>query len=114
MSARTILNPPLINEINGTIDGLTNGTGELSVLTVEIGKNSVINTGLLTIGNTSGTAFAIFAITPDAGNPLSISKAIKPTGLVDANGLTGGSGQVPVANGTGGFVWTTQVAVVPA
>jgi hypothetical protein len=107
MSARTILNPPLINEIGGTLSGLTDGTGELSILTLEIGAKSVINTGLLTIGNTSATAFAVFAITPAAGNPLSISKAIQPTGLVDANGSTGVDGQVPVANGTGGFVWTT-------
>jgi hypothetical protein len=114
MSARTILNPPLINEINGTLSGLTNGTGELDVLEVTIGANSVINVGLLTIGNTSGTAYAVFTISPIAGNPLVISKAIQPSGLVDANGSTGANGQVPVANGTGGFVWTTQVEVVPA
>jgi hypothetical protein len=107
MSARTILNPPLINELNGTINGLTNGTADLNVFTVQIGVDSVINTGLLTIGNISDELFARFSISPIAGNPLVISRIIQPAGLVDSNGSTGAAGQVPVANGAGGFVWTT-------
>jgi len=41
-----------------------------------------------------------------AGN-LTTTGTIRPSGLVDANGATGTAGQYPVANGTGGFVWTT-------
>jgi len=41
------------------------------------------------------------------GGNLTTTGTIRPSGLVDANGVTGTAGQYLVANGTGGFVWTT-------
>jgi hypothetical protein len=80
--------------------------GELQGGTAQIGFNSVPGDIVLQVGNTSGI-YANFSIGVGAGNPLTINRIIQPAGLVDANGLTGTAGQYPVANGAGGFVWTT-------
>jgi len=80
--------------------------GELQAGSAQIGYGSAAGTVVLQVGNPAGTN-ADFSIGAGAGNPLVISRIIQPAGLVDANGLTGTAGQYPVANGAGGFVWTT-------
>ena len=101
------------NGFTATAGGITiNGgnvncqIGELQGASAQIGYGSVPGTVVLQVGNPAGTN-ANFTISAGAGNPLTISRAIQPAGLVDANGLTGTAGQYPVANGAGGFVWTT-------
>jgi hypothetical protein len=96
-------------QIGGTLTTTGNVNcqdGELQGGTAQIGFNSVPGDIVLQVGNTSGI-YANFSIGVGAGNPLTINRIIQPAGLVDANGLTGTAGQYPVANGAGGFVWTT-------
>ena len=93
-------------DITATAGNVACQAGELQAGTAQIGYGSVDGDVVLQVGNPSGTN-ADFSIGAGAGNPLTISRAIQPTGLVDANGLSGTNGQYPVANGAGGFVWTT-------
>jgi hypothetical protein len=60
-------------------------SGELVAPSASIGQNSTTGDVVLQIGLPTGP-YANLSISADAGNPLQISSAIQPTGLVDANG----------------------------
>ena len=57
----------------------------------------------LTIG-TGSTANSI-SISGTSGNPLTFSRGILPNVIYDSTNSFGTAGQVPTANGTGGWVW---------
>ncbi|AIW01935.1 MAG: hypothetical protein YSLV7_ORF16 [Yellowstone Lake virophage 7] len=89
-----------------TAGGLTCASGEVVAATAQIGAGSTTGDVIFQVGNPDDVAVN-FSVGTGAGNPLTIGSAIKAAGLVDANGSTGENGQYPIANGTGGFVWTT-------
>jgi hypothetical protein len=89
-----------------TAGGLTCRNGEVVAATAQIGAGTTTGNVIFQVGNPDTVAIN-FSVGTGAGNPLTIGSAIKATGLVDANGSTGENGQYPIANGAGGFVWTT-------
>jgi hypothetical protein len=92
MSARTILNPPV---------SLSNGTNtSVLIERLNIGTNTTGNASIAQ-STTSPYTLAIF-------NGPGIIAMTSPTEigtLLDSTGSSGLSGQVPTANGTGGWVW---------
>ena len=89
-----------------TCASLTCASGEVVAATAQIGAGTTTGDVIFQVGNPDDVAVN-FSVGAGAGNPLTIGSAIKASGLVDANGSTGENGQYPIANGTGGFVWTT-------
>ena len=80
--------------------------GYLQVPNAQIGMNSTAGDVVLQIGNGT-TDFANISVN---GYTLNISQSVstgnlKCTGLLDSNGYTGLVGQIPTANGGGGWGW---------
>jgi hypothetical protein len=94
MSARTILNPPV---------SLSNGTNTSILL-----ERLNIGTNTATYGNASITQSTTSPYTLLISNgpaTVIISSPTQISTLLDSTGSSGLSGQVPTANGTGGWVW---------
>jgi hypothetical protein len=94
MSARTILNPPV---------SLSNGTNTTILLErLNIGTNTATY-GNASIVQSSTSPYTLLinngAATVNISSPTQI-----PT-LLDSTGSSGTAGQVPTANGTGGWFW---------
>jgi hypothetical protein len=105
MSARTILNPP-INLESGkssiSVQGVST-TGTVSAGTQLITPSATIG-NTLTIGSPVDLKYIVLSC--NANQVLTIAGLSCPS-LFDSNGTTGSVGQVPTANGLGGWLWTT-------
>jgi hypothetical protein len=110
--------------VQGTLTTTGDATVQGSDLTIGLGANSVIVScnaaGSLTVGGTLTTsgdvtvqgsdltlglgANSVIVSCPSAGL-LSVAGGVKCNQLLDSTGSSGTAGQVPVANGTGGWAW---------
>jgi len=102
MSARTILNPPLINELNGLFNGTT--PIDVSEVTLQNGANSVTLTASSTADNVLNVAGSVITTNLEVSSPagyanLSISDNVAGNPLVVS---TSGGGGLYV-NGAGVF-----------
>ena len=96
MSARTILNPPSINALNAILSADAQDANPSNLFCANLEAND----------NVVGNDLACTA-TLTVGTNATVTGFVKCAGLKDSTGSTGTNGQIPTADGNGGWVWAT-------